>query len=234
MRVAAVADLHAPTNLNLFKEALLKLGGCDLFLLAGDIVLKGDHTQLPGVVAAIREVYNEQVLACFGNEEYEQEVGKLKEFREITWLDDQAVTVEVGGLKVGVVGTRGSLDRPTFWQRANIRGIWETYRKRVETIDRLLGELQTDVKIVVSHYSPTYLTLEGERETAMPEMASQKMEDVIKKRQPDVWFHGHIHKGKKLDVEIGRTLVVNSSLPARGKIAVAELPKRTGIEKFIG
>ena len=85
----------------------------------------------------------------------------------------------------------------------------------------------------MTHYSPTYTTLAGERESAWPEMACKLFEDVIKRRQPDVWFHGHAHRGTKLEAAMGKTLVMNVSLPARREIAIIELPRKVGLEKFV-
>jgi Icc-related predicted phosphoesterase len=113
-----------------------------------------------------------------------------------------------------------------------MEGIVETYRKRVQRVDELLAELRADVKIVMTHYAPTYTTLEGERELAKPEMACRAFENVIGRRQPDVWFHGHGHKSKKLQTTIGRTLVSNVSLPCANEITVIELPRKAGLERF--
>ncbi|MDI6884006.1 MAG: metallophosphoesterase [Hadesarchaea archaeon] len=231
MRVAAVADIHSPKYLDIFKDALAKFGGCDLFLIAGDLVLKNDWEQLPAVVDAIREVYDGRVLACFGNEEYEQDQEKYEEFGGLEWVEG-AATIEIRGLKVGVIGSRGSLDRPTFWQRTHVKGIRQIYRQRVEAVDRALAELRADIKVVMTHYAPTYATLEGERESAWPEMACKLFEDVIKRRQPDVWFHGHAHRGTKFETTVGKTLVSNISLPARQEIVTIDLPRKVGIEKF--
>lgn len=231
MRVAAVADIHSPKYLNIFKDALAKLGECDLFLIAGDLVLKNDYGQLPAVADAVREVYDGQVLACFGNEEYEQDQEKYKEFRGLEWIDG-AATIEVCGLKVGVVGSRGSLDRPTFWQRTHIKEIRQIYRQRVDAVDRALAELRADVKVVMTHYAPTYATLKGERESTWPELACKRFEDIIRRRQPEVWFHGHGHRGTELETIMGRTLVLNVSLPARREIVTIDLPRKIGLEKF--
>lgn len=233
MRVAAVGDVHAPLNFKAFRQALNDFEECDVLLFTGDMVSKSNHAQLPSVISTVREVFDGPIVACFGNEEYQQDVEGFKAHREIEWLDDQSTVKEIGGLKLGIVGTRGSLDRPTFWQRTRVPAIAETYRNRVKIIDGILADLKVDVKVVISHYAPTYLTLEGEREQSMPEMASKSMEEVIRKRQPDVWFHGHIHKSKRLAVEIGRTLVMDVSLPAKGKISTVELPRKTGLEKFL-
>ena len=233
MRIAAVADIHSPKYLGLFKEALTKLGECNLFLIVGDLVLKNDYSQLPAVLNAIREVYGGRIIACFGNEEYEQDQERYERFGGLTWVDEGSVVLGIRGLKIGIVGSRGSLDRSTFWQRTHVKGIWQLYKKRVETVDSLLAELDADIKIVLTHYAPTYETLQGERERAWPEMACKRFEGVIHRRQPDLWLHGHAHRGTRFKTTIGKTLVANVSLPARREIAVTELPRRVGIEKFL-
>jgi Icc-related predicted phosphoesterase len=231
--IAAVADVHSPKYLELLKSSLRTLGRCDLFLLVGDLVLKNDRSQLPAVLAAVREAHRGPILACYGNEEYEQDQESYESFQEIGWIDKSPVTIEVGGVMVGIVGSRGSLDRPTFWQRTNIKGIRGIFSRRVEEIDRTLAELRGEIRIVMTHYSPTYRTLVGERESAWPEMGCRRLEEVIKRRQPDVWFHGHAHRGTVLDATIGRTLISNVSLPARRGITKVELPRKVGLERFV-
>jgi Icc-related predicted phosphoesterase len=233
IRVAAVSDVHAPEHLGLYERALSTMPQCDILLFAGDVILKGDAKQLARVVELTRRAHRGEIIACFGNEEYDQVWDELKSEPEIRWLDDEAVELSVGGKRVAVVGSRGALDRPTFWQRTHVPGIRQTYWKRVRLIDELLGSLRADVKIVLTHYSPTYATLEGERERLWPEMGCRKMEQVIQKHQPDLWIHGHAHNSKRLEAKFGRTLVANVSLPARKEIAVFELPRRVGLEAFV-
>jgi Icc-related predicted phosphoesterase len=233
MRIAACADVHSPIFLENFSRSLESLGKVDLFLLAGDLVSKSRVEQLSPVLACIRRVCAGPVLSCFGNEEYEQDRERYREYREVRWLEEEAELVQTGEGEVGVVGSKGSLDRPTFWQRKNLPGIWQVYRERVEKIDSLLAGLRTKMKIVLTHYAPTYRTLEGEKESSWPEMACRGLEEVIKRRQPDLWIHGHAHNGKVTQVEMGRTLVVNASLPARGSVVVLELPRRVGLERFL-
>lgn len=224
MRLAAVSDIHCPMYLDLFQDALERMGGADVFLLVGDMVLKNDHSQMPKVVSAIRNVHDGPLIACFGNEEYEQSQEEYRRIGEVTWLDDEATVTEVNGLTLGIVGSRGSLDRPTFWQRTYVKGIWQTYRRRVDVIDSLLAEMKAGVRVVMTHYPPTYRTLVGEREGAWQEMASKRLEGVIERRQPDVWLHGHAHRGRAGEAWFGRTLVANASLPAREEIVLLDLP----------
>jgi len=233
LRVGAVSDVHAPKYLDDFRRAMSTAGNLHLLLFAGDMILKGDHHQIAKVIEETRRFYRGPIFACFGNEEYEQVEQDLKRYGDIVWLNDSSATVEIAGLRVFIAGSRGSLDRPTYWQARNRPGIVEIYRRRVELMDRLLAEAKADLRLVVTHYSPTYATLDGEDREAFPEMGCRKMEEVIRRRQPDVWFHGHGHRARRLRVEIGRTLVVNVSLPANGQISVVELPRKSGLDMFI-
>jgi predicted phosphodiesterase len=81
MWVAVVADIHSPRYFEQFSSSLRSVGRIDLFLLAGDLVLKNDFSQLPRVVEAIRRVYAGPILSCFGNEEYEQDRERYRGYR---------------------------------------------------------------------------------------------------------------------------------------------------------
>lgn len=221
--IAAVADIHCPKYFDLFKNALKEIPTPDLFLLVGDTVLKNDYTQLSDVISAIRNCYENKIIACFGNEEYEDSLMEYKKFEEITWLSDESTVLDIKGKNLGIVGSRGSLDRPTFWQRTRVRGIGQVYKHRIEVINSLLADLTANLKIVISHYAPTYRTLVGEREFLWPEMASKQLESVIEEMQPDLWLHGHIHRGTVPKIELGNTIIMNVSLPSTKKITIIEL-----------
>ncbi|MFN4132998.1 MAG: metallophosphoesterase [Candidatus Hadarchaeales archaeon] len=232
VRVAAVSDIHSPLGLQKFREAMESLPPCDILLLAGDLVERSDWKSLPPVVETIRKHHGGEILSCFGNEEYDVHWDIFRGFKDIKWMESESLEIQLGGASVGFVISRGSLDRPTFWQRTHIPNISMIYEERVRTIDSLLSRLSSDIKIVVTHYSPTYLTLEGEKRRAFEEMACARMESVIRKRQPDAWFHGHAHNGTRLKVMIGKTPIFNVSLPATGRVTVVDLPMKVGLEKF--
>ena len=241
--LAAVADIHAPEFLDLFRQALSELletcGEPDLFLLVGDMVAKNAHAQL-GAVLEILKPIKCPIYACFGNEEYEDSKDIYLSYERIRWLDDESTVIGLGDLKIGLVGSRGSLDRPTWWQRTHIPGIRSLYRRRVRLIEGLLTKLRADVTIVMTHYAPTYRTLVGERERLWPEMACKAFEEVIKRTAPHLWLHGHAHRATVLEARLSDTLIVNVSLPARKAIYIAnlsELAKRKrrprGLEAFM-
>ena len=243
--LAAVADVHAPRYLDLFVRALDALlaerGQPDLMLFVGDMVEKNSHGNLAAVLKALEERgLNCPIWACFGNEEYEESKEAYLAYERVNWLDDESAVLELGGLKIGLIGSRGSLDRPTWWQRTHRPGIWALYKRRVKTIGQLLAKLRTDVVIVMTHYAPTYRTLRGEKERIWPEMGCRAYEAIMEEHAPHLWLHGHAHNASVLEVRIGDTLVVNVSLPARKAIYTADLGqlarrkrKPRGLEAFM-
>ncbi|MEM2303361.1 MAG: metallophosphoesterase [Candidatus Bathyarchaeia archaeon] len=223
VRLALTADVHTPKYLPLFRESLQKLTNIDLMLLAGDLVYRNGYERLFELVKTVRDFSKTPLLACFGNEEWESYENKYREVGEITWLDDESLKVNVQGLNIHFIGSRGILDRPTFWQRTHIKDIYWRYESRFLKISRMLREVKGEYVVVMTHYAPTYVTLEGENENVWPEMGCRRMESVIRETRPLVWIHGHAHKSTRLETWVAFTYVLNVSLPARGGIVVLDL-----------
>lgn len=230
LRIAAVADVHSPRYLPIFIDSLSLISGrIDLFLFAGDMIYRGRVEEFRGVVKAVKEIYDRPIVACFGNEEYDEIIPRLKRDYgdEIIWLNDESTTLNINGFQLYVVGSRGSLDRPTKWQLRNISNIREIYLHRVSVIDQLLGGFSGNgFSILLLHYSPTYKTLVGEPKYIWPEMGCKKLEDVIVSRRPSVVVHGHAHKSRVNKIYLNETLILNVSLPAFRRITVFELPTK--------
>ena len=230
-RILAVSDVHSPRYLIEFAAALARRSEeckrVDLVVFAGDMVYRGRVEALRPVLDALRGRCGEKpVAAVFGNEEY---IGLEGEFRsrypEVTWLDDEMHVFEVGGLRVAVVGTRGSLERPTRWQRAKMPWIARVYAERVERIGRLLREARgkADIVILVSHYVLTWKTLVGEPRSIWPEMGHRGFEKVIRETKPDAAIHGHAHKSKVLEARVDGVPVYNVAFPARRDVTIIEV-----------
>lgn len=227
MKLAAVGDIHSPKYLDLFKDAVSRApSDVKCLILCGDLILKGRHEEVSTVVQILKSKYSCPIYACFGNEEYESVEDKIVEStkNEVTWLDDSLIEVELSGYKVTLIGTRGCLDRPTRWQMKNIPNAMDIYNQRVKRLDELLSKSSGKV-VLFSHYAPTYLTLEGEQQRIWPELGCKKLENLILKRQPDLVIHAHAHRATRLEASLGLSKVINASLPASGKITVAELPE---------
>ncbi|MDD1770571.1 MAG: metallophosphoesterase [Methanomassiliicoccales archaeon] len=228
--------MHGKENLPLVEKDTERLRSCDLLLLAGDVTDKNDIESYGLVVSKLRELSDAELVAVFGNEEYDELHDEYRKRFPITFLEEEKKDLEVDDVKVRVVGSTGSLDRPTWWQRTHLPGAWERYRERIGEISGLLVKDDADVLALLTHYAPTYATLVGEREGAYQEMGSLALEKVIIEKRPDLVLHAHAHRGRtsaKLtrrqrsledySATSSEVTVSNVSLPARGGVTFFEV-----------
>jgi Icc-related predicted phosphoesterase len=238
MLIGAFGDVHSDQNLALLRAASSTLSKCELLLMAGDITDSNDLDGYAKVASALREMSDAEIVAVFGNEEYDISHAEYRERFHLVFLEDETKEFNIEGMKVKVVGTTGSLDRPTWWQRANVPTIWKRYRDRVTKVSGLMDRGDSDLLLLLMHYAPTYRTLEGERRTAFPEMGSLLFEEMVTEREPDAVIHAHAHRGLKSTVLTKRQRnledfsagaaevpVYNVSLPARGGPTFFEIGK---------
>ncbi len=237
MIIAATSDIHSPRYFDILVKAVEDLHiKPDLFFLAGDIIYRGRVDEYQKVYNVFFGKITCPIVACFGNEEFGPETRVLIENKipDIKFVDDESLILEIGGKSVGIVGTLGSLDRPTFWQRTNIPGIYETYGERVGTIEKILSELEADIKILLIHYAPTYKILEGENPRIYAELGCNDYEKIIIEKKPDIVITGHSHKGSK-QTWIDTVPVFNVALSLNRRIVVIDTEKdlKPGLEKFL-
>ncbi|MGQ0797723.1 MAG: metallophosphoesterase family protein [Methanobacteriota archaeon] len=238
MRIAAVGDVHGHEHLPAFLRDLDALPPVDLFLLAGDTTDRNDIEAFGKVVGAIRDRLDAPIWAVFGNNEYAHDHATYRDrFSErlgVRFLEDEAATFDgPPGERVRIVGSTGSLDRPTWWQRKNLPHVAGEYERRIATLDRLLGG--DGARVLLTHYPPTYATMGGEKEAWRPELGCRALEPVVLRRRPTLVVHGHIHKGIPyaevgerrggLDAYQGaaRVPVHNVAYPVRRAISVLDL-----------
>jgi len=241
MIIAATGDIHSPVNYDLLLRGIDNLTTePDLFLIAGDIVDR-KSTKDQGPFKELRKVSNAffgrincPIFSCFGNNEFEQDWEEIKkQNQEIKFLNDESVILNIKGIKVGIVGTKGCLDRPTWWQRRNIPEIFSIYKKRIETIDNLFSNMEVDYKILLTHYPPTYQILTGENPEAQSEMACNSMENLIIERGVNLVITGHAHRGKK-EAWINGIPVFNVGLYLNGGIVILDTEKlKPGLGRFL-
>jgi Icc-related predicted phosphoesterase len=206
----------------------------DLFILAGDMVHRGEMAEYEKVYNALFGKVSCPIVACFGNNEYQQlRDGVKKQFQEIRFLDDQSIEVDTGLMRIGIFGTTGSLETPTPWQKANIPNIERIYQQRIELADKHMQRMKGMFIILLTHYAPTYKTLEGENPRFFSSMGNQLYENVINNRKPSLVIHGHSHRGTK-HAWIDTVPVFNVSFPLNREIVVIGTDKlKPGIAKFV-
>ncbi len=220
MRIQAVADVHSPRFLQSFVDSLVNLEAPDLFLMAGDMINRGAIEELPRVLDVMDDNLGAVVpiFACYGNEEYSEIRDNLVSVAEnrITFLDEVSKVLEIKEKKIGIVGTQGSLDRPTSWQRRNLPNIRQVFARRAHRASNLLSKLKgkVDHSILLMHYSPCLETCEGEDLRSFAWLGSRKFYKVVEEQQPDLVIHGHVHDSVVHEAQIGSSLIRNVSLPA--------------------
>ncbi|MFW9968376.1 MAG: metallophosphoesterase [Candidatus Thorarchaeota archaeon] len=229
MKILAIADVHSPRFHEEFKLELSMHSAPDLFLMAGDMVHRGNAEEIVRVLDTIEATLGLgfPIIGCFGNEEYNEirkQIVKLVDGR-MAFLDEQWSTVNSDGKTIGVVGTQGSLDKATSWQRRNIPGVKRVFERRAVRASSLLKGLKkkVDHTILLMHYSPCLETCEGEEDKAFAWLGSRKFYSVVEKRQPDLVIHGHVHNASQHEAIIGRTLVRNVAFPAVRTVTELEL-----------
>ena len=229
MRILAISDVHYPRFAEDFKTAIKNHECPDLFLMAGDMINRGDADGYTDILNVIEDQFGTdlRIVGCFGNEEY-AEVRKrifaiIRQRMEL--LDEKSLTLTFDELKIGIVGTQGSLDKPTSWQRENIPGIREKFARRADRASTLLKKLvgSVDRRILLMHHSPCTETCQGEDIRSFAWLGSRKFYTVVKTEQPDLVIHGHVHNSIVHEAEVGATLIRNVALPAVGDLTKLDL-----------
>jgi Icc-related predicted phosphoesterase len=236
MIIAAVSDVHLPRNYESFIWALDKMKAKpDLFLMAGDMVHRGDVKEYEKVKNLLFGKIFCPIISCFGNNEFQDLRDSVrKSCPEIKFLDDQGYELSVAGKNIAIFGTTGSLENPTKWQRSHVPDIERIFKMRMEMADKYLYRMQNmDERILLMHYSPTYKTLEGENPRFFSTMGNNLYENIINARKPTLVVHGHSHHGTK-HAWVDGTPVFNVNFSVNREIVIIDTDKvKPGLEKFV-
>ena len=133
--IIAVSDIHSPKYLKEFKESLKKIKKKpDLVCFAGDLILKGKVNEYNRIIEIVDKFEFENIIAIFGNEEYNPLYNEINEITagKIKFLNDESITMKLKDKTIGIVGSKGSLDRPTYWQSKYMPDIVNIYTERYQ------------------------------------------------------------------------------------------------------
>jgi uncharacterized protein len=206
VRVAAAGDIHcSPSRRGLVVDAFATLDGdVDLVLLAGDLTTHGEPEQAAVLADAVRDV-QAPVVAVLGNHDWhssrQEELAQILAEAGVTVLDRSWTTLDVRGVEVGVVGTKGFVggfpdsQLPDFGEPV-LRQVYAETTEEVRALDHgLTAVRECPVRIVLLHYAPTHTTLEGEPKTIWTFLGTDRMAAPIEAHRPDLVLHGHGHAG---------------------------------------
>jgi len=235
IRVAAAGDVHADASRRADLEAAFTnvRGKADLILLAGDLTSHGQPEEVQ-VAADASQLAELPVFSVLGNHDWHSnradEVKAVMEAAGVTMLDqhNSYATCEVDGQSVGIAGTKGFVGGfpgshlPDFGEPL----LREVYAETTREVDALEAGLRAtddcDFQIVLLHYAPTLMTLEGERAEIVAFLGCDRLAHPIAHHSPDLVLHGHAHAGR-FDGTIGSVPVFNVALPMKREFWVFEL-----------
>jgi Icc-related predicted phosphoesterase len=206
IRVAAAGDIHCAEEERSRLEAAFAAADrqADLILLAGDLTTYGEPEQAAVLADVTREIET-PIFAVLGNHDWHadrhEELTATLRDGGIRLLERAADTCAIGGVKVGVAGTKGFVGGfsdsllPDFGEPL-LRRVYAETSAEVAALDRALRTIEDcAVRIVLLHYAPTTTTIEGEREAIWAFLGSERLAGPIADHRPDAVFHGHGHGG---------------------------------------
>ncbi|HKG17312.1 MAG TPA: metallophosphoesterase [Solirubrobacteraceae bacterium] len=227
VRIAAAGDLHCrETRRREIEAAFARIAGeVDAILLAGDLTTHGapDQAAILADACAPLEV---PVVTVLGNHDWHAnrtvEVVETLTAGGITVLDRSATVLCLGGLEVGVAGTKGFVGGfagshiPDFGEPL-LREVYAEATAEVEALDRGLREVAVcPLRVALLHYSPAPETLEGERHDIWSFLGTDRLAAPIREHCPHLVLHGHAHGGT-FSGSVGEVPVYNVSVPVIGR-----------------
>ncbi len=223
IRIAAVADIHLGEDLRGHYRA--KIRGieerADVLLVGGDLTRHGTVEEGLVVADELRDLPI-PVVTVLGNHDYHSdanmEICAILKDAGITVLDDDSAVISLNGTRLGLVGGKG-FGGGFAGKCASEFGEPETkafVRHTREIADRwryALKGLDTDHKIVLSHYSPVKDTLAGEPHEIYPFLGSYLLAEAADAEGADLFVHGHAHAGTEKGMTPCGIRVRNVALP---------------------
>ena len=221
MRIAAFSDLHiwGPIPSRFVREFETLHERADVLVIAGDITNNGLMVQAERAAGLLRRVQI-PIVAVLGNHDRRTprpaRFKSLLESAGVSFLD--GTTLELGSnLTVGFAGVQGSGggfwpdEGPDTIPRRAAKVLAVRGRREAARLDAALSRLNTDLKIVVTHVSPTMTTLGNEPNFKFFLLGSSELAKVIDRHDVDLVIHGHVHRGNTHGQTPGGTTVRNSA-----------------------
>ncbi|GAA0393244.1 hypothetical protein Acor_63470 [Acrocarpospora corrugata] len=225
IRVAAVADVHLSEHARgSYRPRLEGIEErADVLLVGGDLTRHGTVAEGQVVADEFRGLPI-PVVFVLGNHDYhsdqEREIQALLRAAGMFVLDDSAQVLLDG--RLGVAGGKG-FGGGFAGKCASEFGEPETkafVRHTREIADRwrvALKGLDTEHRVVLSHYSPVKDTLAGEPPEIYPFLGSYLLAEAVDAEGADLIIHGHAHAGTEKGATSGGIRVRNVALPVLGR-----------------
>jgi Icc-related predicted phosphoesterase len=211
IRIAAVGDVHLDADvLGRYRPALERLPEqADVLLLAGDLTRHGTADEARCVAQEFGGL-GVPVIAVLGNHDHHSdevpEVVKVLTDGGITVLEGEGTVVDCAGRRLGVAGAKGfgggfAGRCASAFGEPEMKAFVQTTIDAADRLGAALRELDCDVRVALTHYSPVPDTLVGEPLEIYPFLGSYLLGQAIDSAPTALAVHGHAHAG----TERGRT-----------------------------
>jgi len=226
VRVAAVGDVHVGVDSGrVLGDPAVLADEADLLLVAGDLTRRGTPEEAAVLAREVGAVPI-PVVMVLGNHDYESdaapEVAAIMRDAGATVLDGDATAIAIDGLRIGVAGTPGfgggfrGASCSEFGEPLMKAFVHHT-REMAGALCTALCDLDADVRIAMTHYSPIEATLRGERLEIYPFLGSYLLAEAIDTGRADLAVHGHAHRGARAGVTPCGVPVRNVAQPLLGR-----------------
>jgi Icc-related predicted phosphoesterase len=236
IRVAAVGDNHlnAPNRGRLRPHLEGLAERADVLLVAGDLTCLGTLAEAEVAAEELAVAVDEvPVLAVLGNHDHHSDeevaVAGVLGRAGVRVLEGDAECVEVDGVRVGVVGTKGfgggfvGASASEFGE-ASFKAFAREARLVGDRLREALQSMAADVRLVLLHYAPIAATLDGERAEIHAFLGSHHLGDAVDETGADLVVHGHAHAGREVGATPGGVAVRNVAQPVLGRpLAIYEV-----------
>jgi len=218
MRLAAVADIHIKAedyeaDVSRF-SAVNEMA--DLIVIAGDLTNHGRKDEMRACLNVLEHIHI-PVVAVLGNHDYESgeqdELAGMLRIAGVHVLDGNCFEMD----NIGLAGTKGFCGGFAPYElmpfgEGGIKNFVEIAEREATKLNYGLAQLNTPVKIAVTHYAPIKDTIIGEPEPIFPFLGSSRLERVLERHSPTLALHGHAHKGSFSGETNSKTRVCNVAL----------------------
>ncbi|OAA25604.1 putative phosphoesterase, ICC [Frankia sp. EI5c] len=240
IRLAAVGDIHLGTDSpGTFAPCLAGIGDlADVLLLAGDLTQHGSLAEAE-VVAGELAGAEVPVIAVLGNHDHHgdqaDEVVSVLSEAGVRTLEGSGTVIRVGSTCLGVAGAKGfgggfaGASGSDFGEPLMKAFVRHT-REASAGLRTALDELDCDVRVALTHYSPVPDTLAGEHPEIFPFLGTYHLAEAVDGGRADLALHGHAHAGTEKGRTAGGVPVRNVARPVIGRaFAVYEVGGEQGV-----
>lgn len=223
IRVAAVGDVHVGADVRAFADVSTEhlAASADVLLLAGDLT---QHGSLDEATLLAQELSGVPlpVVAVLGNHDYHQ--GRQHQIRGaleavgVSVLEGEGVVLTISGVRLGIAGVKGFGGGflgacGSEFGEDEMKAFMQHSRLTAERLEAALNQLDCEVRVALTHYSPVPGTLTGERQEIYPFLGSYLLGEAIDKCACAAAFHGHAHAGSERSLTPGGVPVRNVARP---------------------